>query len=326
MKQCLLILILLFSSYLASLQPLIGQGTEAQSFPWSHTLTQIVDTEGQRSYWVVQDCNLYGEGWQDLPQPQFWNRIMAMDKERSLVNIAATRKILGEARTSLIDSMEEKELLAYKDSVRKVYELDEEEKLYVTSGKNDYYQFHAAIQEISRSIDVFHEEGVDPWYAQAILLIESPGFSRTSPYGARGAFQLMRRVAIEQGLQVNSRVDERDDPKKSAGAAARLIKKVCLPRTRQILDTWNIPYQENEIWFKLMVLHVYHAGYRNVRDAVNHIRPTKGGKSLIRELWQTTYRRFGNASQNYSQLVLASMIRLDKIILEEFEIRCHCCD
>jgi hypothetical protein len=75
-----------------------------------------------------------------------------------------------------------------------------------------------------------------------------------------------------------------------------------------------------------MVLHVYHAGYRNVRDVVNHIAPKEGGISLIRELWQTSYRRFGNASQNYSQLVLASMIRLDQIVLNEFEIRCDCCD
>jgi hypothetical protein len=249
-----------------------------------------------------------------------------MEKDSSIVNIAATREVLCFAPTSSIDTMKQEQLDAFKDSVRKVYSLDEEEKVYVTSGKNDYYQFHKVLPVVHQGVQAFRNAEVDPWYAQAILLIESPGFSRTSINGARGPFQLMKSIAISQGLQVTSLVDERDDIHKSANAAAGLIKEVCLPWTRKILDARGISYSEDEIWFKLMVLHVYHAGYRNVRDVVNYIDPQKGGVSLIRELWQTQYRRFGNASQNYSQLVLASMIRLDQIVLNEFEIRCDCCD
>lgn len=302
---------------------------QAQTDPkpaWHNNLTTIYSLEDEQSYRIVQDCNLYTEGWDLLPQPKFWCKVMGMEKDSSIVNIAATREVLCFATTSKIDSMEDDQLEAFKDSVREVYSLDEEEKVYVTSGKNDYYQFHKVLPEIHHGIEAFVEAGVDPWYAQAILLIESPGFSRTSVNGARGPFQLMKSVAISQGLKVNSAVDERDDIHKAAIAAAGLINEVCLPWTRKILDSRRIKYDENSIWFKLMVLHVYHAGYRNVRDVVNHIAPREGGISLIRELWQSSYRRFGNASQNYSQLVLASMIRLDQIVLNEFEIRCDCCD
>lgn len=318
------VFIALFLSYL-----FLSFSTQAQqqkASGWQNNLTTIYSLVNDQSFQIVQDCNLYSEGWDNLPQPKFWSRVMGMEKDSSIVNIAATREVLCYAVTSKIDSMEKDELEAFKDSVRKVYSLDEEEKVYVTSGKNDYYQFHNALPTIHDGVKAFQEVGVDPWYAQAILLIESPGFSRTSVNGARGSFQLMKSVAISQGLKVNSQVDERDDPEKAAQAAAGLIKEVCLPWTRKILDTHSISYSEDEIWFKLMVLHVYHAGYRNVRDVVNHIGPQTGGISLIRELWQTSYRRFGNASQNYSQLVLASMIRLDQIVLNEFEIRCDCCD
>ena len=293
---------------------------------WQNNLTRIYSLADGQEFTIVQDCNLYAEGWDLLPQPKFWCKVMGMEKDSSLINIAATRELLGFAATSHIDTLEEEELDAFKDSVRQIYNLDKEEKVYVTSGKSDYYQFHQVLPTIHYGIEAFQAKGVDPWYAQAILLIESPGLSRTSINGARGPFQLMKSVAIAQGLRVNSKVDERDDIDKAASAAAGLIHEVCIPRAKQILDAHNISYSEEEIWFKLMVLHVYHAGYRNVRDVMLHLKPKKGGISLIRSLWQTQYRRFGNASQNYSQLVLASMIRLDQIVLNEFEIRCDCCD
>ena len=314
---------LLIFTFIFSIQ---AQAQIDQTKKWNSNLITIYSLNGEDSYRIVQDCKLYTEGWNQLPQPQFWCKVMEMEKDSSIVNIAATREVLCFAITSEIDSMEDEELDAFKDSVRGVFSLEEEEKVYVTSGKNDYYQFHQVLPDLHQSIAIFKEKGVDPWYAQAILLIESPGLSRTSINGARGSFQLMKSVAISQGLKVTSTVDERDDIQKAAKAAAGLIDEVCLPWTRKILDSHGIDYDEDEIWFKLMVLHVYHAGYRNVRDVVNHIRPKEGGISLIRKLWQTKYRRFGNASQNYSQLVIASMIRLDQIILNEFEIRCDCCD
>ena len=66
---------------------------------------------------------------------------------------------------------------------------------------------------------LFENNGVDPWYAQAILLIESPAQLKKSVVGAYGAFQLMPSVARSHGIIVNKKIDERKDFNKSAFAA-----------------------------------------------------------------------------------------------------------
>ena len=68
-----------------------------------------------------------------------------------------------------------------------------------------------------------------------------------------------------------------------------------------------------------MVMHVYHAGAGNVKKVLEVINPSVGDKELITTMWQTEAGGFRNASQNYSQLVVASMIELDHIIYN----RCH---
>ena len=67
------------------------------------------------------------------------------------------------------------------------------------------------------------------------------------------------------------------------------------------------------------MLHVYHAGAYNVAKAVNYANLNDGGMDFIRTLWETKYGHFGNASQNYSQVALASLLELDEIIYTE----CH---
>lgn len=275
---------------------------------------------------IVQDCRLYTEHWDTLPQTRFWQAIMCLPKDTSLINIARTRHILDGARTSFIDSLDDDQLDSYKDSVRVVYGLDKEEKIYITSGRDFYYKFEDAFEDISPAIDEFEAEGVNPWYAQAILLIESPGRTRRSGAGAYGSFQLMSSVARDMGLVVNRSRDDRKDLKKSARAAAKFIRTVCIPRTKLILDDMGLGYHENDLWFRLLVLHVYHAGYRNVRGAIQELKPRWTGQDLIRDLWQTESRRFGNASQNYSQVILASMVRTDVLLLECYDRQCTCCE
>ena len=67
------------------------------------------------------------------------------------------------------------------------------------------------VNKFEKGIKVFESSGVDPWYAQAILLIESPGQMKKSRDGAYGPFQLMPKVARAQGLTVNRYTDERED-------------------------------------------------------------------------------------------------------------------
>jgi hypothetical protein len=182
--------------------------------------------------------------------------------------------------------------------------------------KNHFYRFHAVMPQITRGIEGFANNVVDPWYAQAILLIESPGQLVKSTAGAYGPFQLMKNVAINQGLTVNNSVDERGDFDKSAWAASQLLKKICIPEARRILQAKNLDYQENDLWFRLFVMHIYHAGASNVAKVVDAINPTQGGQQLIQNMWQTKAGGFGNASQNYSQVVLAALLTLDKILHE----------
>jgi hypothetical protein len=130
----------------------------------------------------------------------------------------------------------------------------------------------------------------------------------------------MKDVARLFGLKVNKNIDERADFDRSAYAASSLIKKICIPKTKQILDSLGISnYKENELWFRLLVMHSYHAGAGNVKKALFTFKPTKGDINLIYTLWRTETKHFKSASQNYSQLVLAAMLEVN----EKFKLAPH---
>src|SRR5690554_6365950 len=105
--------------------------------------------------------------------------------------------------------------------------LDSEAKGYMTTGKKDFYAFDHVLPTMSRRVEVFKEQNVDPWYAQAILMIESPKPLANSNAGSYGSLQLMAGVARSQGLTVKRYVDERKDLEKSAIGASRLMSRVC---------------------------------------------------------------------------------------------------
>ena len=181
----------------------------------------------------------------------------------------------------------------------------------LTNGKSFFYDFDKASANFHKGINDFIDNGVDPWYAQSILLIESPNKLQKSNAGAYGSFQLMKDVARLFGLKVNKAVDERADFDRSAYAASSLIKKICIPKTRQILDSLGIKdYKETDLWFRLLVMHSYHAGAGNVKKALFSFMPTEGNMNLIYTLWRTETKHFRSASQNYSQLVLAAMLEV----------------
>ena len=185
----------------------------------------------------------------------------------------------------------------FRDSVRTANGLLSTDKIYVTSGKNDFYRFDDVYPSLAKGIDAFEQNCVDPWYAQAILLIESPGQLKKSRVGAYGPFQLMPAVARAQGLRVNRSIDERKDFDRSAYGASQLIKKICIPEAKKILNAKKISYNETDTWFRLFVLHVYHAGSMNVSAVINKINPTEGGQQLIQAMWQNKAAQFGNNSQ-----------------------------
>ncbi|RMG60096.1 MAG: lytic transglycosylase domain-containing protein [Bacteroidetes bacterium] len=263
---------------------------------------------------VVQDSAIYREGWDSLPQPRFWRQAMQLPPDSVMINIAKTRQVVGYMKTMHWVQRSERAKKAFEDSIRSVYDLDRDDEIYFTTGRRHFYHFAEVLPQIDRAVEIFEEEGVDPWYAQAILLIESPGRLQFSTEGAYGAFQLMEGVAREMGLTVNDSIDERAEFDPAARGAARLIRRICLPKTRQLLAQQGLAYRETDTWFRLLVMHVYHAGIGNVRRAVRKVRSEEGGIPFFQELWQTKSRRFGNASQNYSQIILAALMELDQLL------------
>lgn len=282
---------------------------------------QVGESLSQVCLHVIRDSSLYTEGWDTLSQPRFWRTAMHLHPDRMLVNLAHSRQILDTLSTLGWQLRSDKYKKAYQDSLRQAHRLTKGDEIYFTTGRSHFYRYESMLPHIDMALSVFAEEGVDPWFAQAILLIESPGKLQFSSDGAYGAFQLMKGVAREMGLIVNDTLDQRADFESSARGAARLIQKVCLPQTRRMLEEAGVAYEENETWFKLLVLHVYHAGARNVDRVLRKIKTNEGGMEFIQELWQVKSRRFGNASQNYSQIILAAFMEMDEL-LESIGILC----
>ena len=124
----------------------------------------------------------------------------------------------------------------------------------------------------------------------------------------------MKTVAVKYGLRVNRKIDERIIPEKAARAASLLLSKSCIPSIKKYLDEHSIAYKETDLWFRLLVLHAYHAGAGNLRCVLNEINPVQGGVALFQKIWQTTCGGFKNESQNYSQIAIASLINFDQIV------------
>lgn len=272
----------------------------------------------------VSTDELIEERWDLLAQPNFWREVMLLPPDSCIINIASTREILGKDSFVAWKKQTEAQKSAYKDSVRKQYGLADSILIYVTSGKNHFYNVEKVIPSISRAIEIFQQYNTDPWYAQAILLIESPGKIAYSNVGAYGPFQLMKSVARDHGLIVNSKVDERKDFDKSAMGASSLLRKTCIPEAKRILDKHKLAYNETDLWFRLFVLHIYHAGAGNVQGLMSSMDPQCGGQALITAMWQNEWGGFKNASQNYSQVALASLLRLHEIIYSDCDAMFEC--
>ncbi len=315
--------ILLIIPFLFSVT-LFAEETDSLAFddcapPWQKELLSVKHLNDSIHVTYVENNALFTERWDRLAHPVFWKTMMTLSPDSCVINIAKTRDIVARMSVEDWDRWSDTEKDKYRDSIRDAYNLHKEDKVYMTTGKSDFYAFDLALPTISKGVEVFKEEGVDPWYAQAILLIESPGKIARSNVGAYGSFQLMPGVARKHGLTVNRYVDERKDFVKSAQAASDLIKTTCIPEAKIILERQGVAYEETDLWFRLFVLHVYHAGAYNVSQVINKIAPSSGGVNLIQTMWVTEAGRFKNASQNYSQLALAAMLIFEDMLWETCE-------
>ncbi|MFN6037778.1 MAG: transglycosylase SLT domain-containing protein [Bacteroidota bacterium] len=273
---------------------------------------QVKDPKTNEDRFYIHDKQLYELGCDTMLQIKFWRKIMNLSKDSGLLSLANTRHVLMKLESKYWDKNSDECKDEMKCSVKKTYGIADSTKLYFTVGKSFFYDFNRVYPSIHKAIDVFQNNDTDPWYAQAILLIESPNKLQFSSAGAYGPFQLMPYVAKKFGLVVNRKKDERADLEKSAYCASMLIKTICIPKTKQALDSLGIPYNENQLWFRCLVMHTYHAGIGNVMPALEACGIREPGMPLLKKLWQTQAKSFKNSSQAYSQLAIAAMLEMDK--------------
>jgi hypothetical protein len=249
-----------------------------------------------------------------LPNVIFWRRIMNLHKDSCLLNIHSDRTIIATMHASSWYGSNEQAKQNILDSLKRLNGIADSPRIVGTMGKNFFYAFEKISDKVPQGIAAFENNGIDGWYAKAILLIESPNQLQKSNAGAYGPFQLMPGVARNYGLKVNKYIDERADFDRSSFAASELIKNICIPYARQMLAEKSIFYNENELWFKLFVMHIYNAGAGNVQLALDAIPQPGIGIELIKQLWNTSAGRFKSASQNYSQLILAAFLEYEERI------------
>jgi hypothetical protein len=283
---------------------------------------KIVVTKASNVSTILHAEDIFKDRWDVLAQTQFWKQIMVLSPDSCILNVANTRQVLLKMSNKEWNSQPEEAKNNFKAALKVQHNLPEDAIINVTIGKSDFYRFKDVYPSISKGVAAFEKQGIDPWYAQAILLIESPGQLKKSSAGAYGPFQLMPDVARSMGLTVNEHIDERKDFDRCAYGAARLIQKICIPEAKKILDRHQVSYDVNDLWFRLFVLHVYHAGAGNVAAVVAKIQPKEGSQQLILDMWQNKAAKFGNGSQNYTQLALAAQLILHEMIYEQCDEIC----
>jgi len=299
----------LFLICMLQLGMLSGQETTAQG------KIEVRCVKDASSHFYILDKRMYSYGLDTTSQVRFWRTIIKMSPDSGIMNLASNRMILSRMTVKEYARLSELKKDSLRTALRCAYLIPESEPILFSSGKNDFYNIQGVMPNIDKGIRIFENENTDPFYAQVIMLIESPGkCNGKSCVGAMGSFQLMKGVARNMGLKINKNVDERRDFDKSAWAAAKLIRTICIPYANKMLDDHKVAYDPSDLWYRLLILHIYHAGAGNVARALDVINPCEGNIDLIKQLWQTRAGNFGMASQNYSQVALANLIELDRII------------
>lgn len=244
------------------------------------------------------------------PEVSFWLQNIQLSEDSFLVVDQLSRTVLDVLHKRVVLDIESGgNLKGLGQLYQNICFSEKDSRIKFVRGRRAFFNYDGMGSQLKRGMDIFDNLGVEAIYAQLLLLIESPNNSHAvSVAGARGHFQLMPSVARKYGLKINRHQDERVDFDKSALAAAKLFKFYCVPSAKRICEMLELSYAENELWFQLLALHVYNAGAGNVKRAAALHKGITEGPQLITQLWHTKSGAFGNSSQNYSQLCLASYL------------------
>ena len=117
---------------------LLGTGysfsQEATLFPtFKKTVVSYRDTVKMN---FVSDSSIYKEGWDTLPQAIFWRNVINLTSDTCIINIAFCRKPVDKITRSIWMNQSEPERNCFKDSICKIYGLETNAELNITSGKN----------------------------------------------------------------------------------------------------------------------------------------------------------------------------------------------
>lgn len=149
--------------------------------------------------------------------------------------------------------------LPYNETVRKYIILYSEKMPNKMSNMLGLCRYYMPIFE-----EIFDKYDL-PLELKAMTIIESALNPRAlSPVGAKGMWQFMYNTARAYGLHIDSFVDERMDPVKSADAAARFLEDAY-----EIFGDWNLAIAS------------YNCGAGNVRKAIRRA----GGKRGFWDIW-----------------------------------------
>jgi len=244
------------------------------------------------------------------PEIAFWVNDIQLSADSFLVVDQGSRSVVDIVHKDVVRDIELGGNLKCLGQLYKGICFDNEDShIKFVRGRRSFFDYAEIGPQLLNGMRIFEMHGVNPIYAQLLLLIESPNNPKAvSSAGARGHFQLMPSVARKYGLKVNRYKDERINFDRSAMAAAKLFKYYCIPSARRTCEAIELEVDEESLWFQLLALHVYNAGGGNVKKAALQHKEIRNGNELITLLWHTKVGAFGNSSQNYSQLCLASYL------------------
>lgn len=254
---------------------------------------------------------------------QFWKRNIQLSEDSFLVVNQRNREVLDVLPKKTVLNIESGQNLKALGAIYKSLSKDSiEPNVKFVRGRKSFFNYEGIGPHLETGMRIFAEHDVNPVICQMLLLIESPSNPKgISISGAAGHFQLMPSVAKRYGLRViapynrYNAADERYNFYKSAHVAARLVKGYCIPQAKQVCRTLNLEPDVDALWFNLLVLHIYNAGGGTLNHVAKNIHQEfKDGNELITTLWSTRIGRFGNSSQNYSQLCLASYLSYSEFL------------
>ncbi len=254
---------------------------------------------------------------------QFWKRNIQLSEDSFLVVNQRNRQVLDVLPKKTVLNIENGQNLKSLAAIYKNLSKDSiEPNVKFVRGRKSFFNYEGIGPQLEQGMRIFAEHDVNPMICQMLLLIESPSNPKgISVSGAAGHFQLMPSVAKRYGLRVIApynkyhAADERYNFYKSAHVAARLVKGYCIPQAKMVCKTLNLEPDLDALWFNLLVLHIYNAGGGTLNHVAKNIhREFKDGNELIVTLWSTRIGRFGNSSQNYSQLCLASYLSYSEFL------------